>query len=401
MEAITQALLKDYPDLELVAKLDTDSPSTGSGNLQILHSAPNALANLVKWHGVALTFAQASNGQSEHTIIHYTNRFMLLQRIPGGVLLVQHSNHIEPARMLREVQAQLQLQQYHRMDQVLIRLVNKAFLDERAAKLAAEEQLAEAEQATQNEKLFEALEAAQQAHTHLLPNLAPIREVVKHLAVYYKPKHQVGGDFYFFTPTVEGFVFALGDYTGHGIAGALGAVMCSSMLHQIVTAQPQLPPHKVLTRLHNGLRQTVMNSMHQSNIQAGTELLYGMYHAERRTLHYANVGMDAIHVHGEHTEPLIRLRDAIGSADLNTANITTHTLQLAEEDVLMLYTDGLKDQLGGPDRRRIGKLKLLQFIDLHRNGHFHEIESKLQGFLNGWMQGGEQTDDMTMIGMKF
>ena len=401
MELITKALLKDYPDLELVATLNIDATHAGSGSLQILHSVPHALANLVKWHEVALTFAQASSGQSEHTVIHYTNRFMLLQRLPGAVLLVQHSNHIEPARVLREVQAQLQLRQYNQMDQVLLRLVNKAFIDERAAKLAAQEQLAEVEQASQSEKLFEALEAAQLAHTHLLPNLAPIREVVKHLAVYYKPKHQVGGDFYFFTPTFEGFAFALGDYTGHGIAGALGAVMCSSMLHQIVTSQPQLPPHKVLTRLHNGLRQTVANSMHQSNIQAGSELLYGVYHIESRMLEYANVGMDAIHVHGDHTEPLIRLRDAIGSSGLNTDDIATHTLQLAEDDVVVLYTNGLKDQLGGPDRRRIGKLKLLQFIDQHRNGHFHEIEYKLQGFLSDWMQGGEQTDDMTMIGMKF
>ena len=74
---------------------------------------------------------------------------------------------------------------------------------------------------------------------------SPKNEIAKHLKDFFilsKPKDIVSGDFYFYRETVNGFILALADCTGHGVPGGFMSMLGNALLNEIINKNADIDP---------------------------------------------------------------------------------------------------------------------------------------------------------------
>jgi serine phosphatase RsbU (regulator of sigma subunit) len=102
-----------------------------------------------------------------------------------------------------------------------------------------------------------------------------------------------------------------------------------------------------------------------------------------------------------HTLEAPRMRFALGSQAFDESSLIPYEHEARSGDVLAFFTDGLKDQLDATGRRRIGRKRIQQVVQENSNGSFGRLDLEVRAAINAWRGPAEQTDDMSLIGIKF
>jgi sigma-B regulation protein RsbU (phosphoserine phosphatase) len=212
---------------------------------------------------------------------------------------------------------------------------------------------------------------------------------------FYQPVRSIGGDYYDFLSLPAGrWGIAIGDVSGKGI----GAALIMASLQASLRAQA-LHPHLDLSTLIGDVNQLVFES---SPANFFASLFYAEYEPAKRLLKYVNAGHNSpVVVRGYsgsseiyHLEPT---DIPIGiSADLQ---FTPRTFQLATDDVLVAYTDGVTEQQN-PQGEMWGEEKFeLLLRSCYRTSSEQIIECILAE-VSAFANGQPQRDDLTLVVLK-
>ncbi len=147
---------------------------------------------------------------------------------------------------------------------------------------------------------------------------------------------QLGGDFYDVIELGNGDLgVVIGDVSGKGVEAAVHTAMAKYMLRGFVHENPD--PASVLTRLNNAITRYVHGDLFIT-------LLYGRLFASEKKFVYAN---------GGHEHPLLvnhqigkyMTLDSTGAAlgVVSESVYTQNEISLSENDLLIMYTDGVTD----------------------------------------------------------
>jgi serine phosphatase RsbU (regulator of sigma subunit) len=238
------------------------------------------------------------------------------------------------------------------------------------------------------ERIEQELQVAQLIQRQFLPRELP--ELPGwHVAAYYQPAKEVGGDFYDFIELPDGLVgLVCGDVTGKGVPAAL--VMATT--HSILRGDaPQLvSPGKVLERANRLLLNDIPPQMFVT-------CLYGILDPATGWLHYANAG---------HNPPYMHTRD--GVVELRATGMPLGLMPgmtyeekettLGPGDTLLLHSDGLAEA-HDPERKMFGFPRLAALVAGCPGGQelIDRLLSELGGFTGpGW----EQEDDITLVAVQ-
>ena len=78
----------------------------------------------------------------------------------------------------------------------------------------------------------------------------------------------------------------------------------------------------------------------------------------------------------------------------------THSLNLSEDDIIYMFSDGYKDQFGGDENKKFLSKRFKKLIlDISKNpmeGQASIIEENLKS----WMGSNPQVDDICVMGIK-
>jgi hypothetical protein len=85
-----------------------------------------------------------------------------------------------------------------------------------------------------NKDLTDSLNYARRIQAALLPSEHHIRRIFPDYFIYYRPKHIVSGDFYWFSERDDKYFIAAADCTGHGVPGALMSMIGLELIHKII-----------------------------------------------------------------------------------------------------------------------------------------------------------------------
>jgi serine phosphatase RsbU (regulator of sigma subunit) len=91
----------------------------------------------------------------------------------------------------------------------------------------------------------------------------------------------------------------------------------------------------------------------------------------------------------------------------NRGAFTTHKRQYQQGDMIVMFSDGLPDQFGGPDNRKFSPKRIRDIIKANINVPMTELNNALEKELRVWMKLDDeknaikQTDDILMIGIRF
>ena len=82
-------------------------------------------------------------------------------------------------------------------------------------------------------------------------------------------------------------------------------------------------------------------------------------------------------------------------------NFTDHSMEIKKGDVIYLFSDGYADQTGGPRKKKFYYAPFKEMILRIHNLPMDEQMKKMDTTILEWMDGREQLDDITVIGIRF
>ncbi|MEV7074717.1 SpoIIE family protein phosphatase [Streptomyces sp. NPDC093990] len=216
---------------------------------------------------------------------------------------------------------------------------------------ATRDQLAHSEQqASERNRL-----TLQLQHAIMPPTQAPLEVPGLDVAVRYRPaetQHLVGGDWYDAVVLPSRLVLlCVGDVAGHGIEAATSMVVLRNALRGL--AVTGAGPAQLLSWLN-------MVAHHLTGAVTATAVC-GLYDPENNTLRWARAGhLPPVLVRGSEAAPLPLVTGLLLGA-VPEATYEEHEVQLAVDDTLLMYTDGLIER-----RDRSVEESLAQFLTVAR-----------------------------------
>lgn len=250
-----------------------------------------------------------------------------------------------------------------------------------------------------NRAITSNLRYAKEMQNAIMPNPHILQSLFVDSFFMMKPLKIVSGDF-FWTTRVEGLTFvAVVDCTGHGVPGALMSVIGNNLLKEAVKIKNLTEPPEILSFLHKG----VCMALHQDETAShdGMEIGLCMIDEENRLVKYSGAKISLFIARNGVVEQIKADNQSIGGMYSGARKeFNVHTIPLDTLTRFYLFTDGLKDQFGGPHGKKFMLKRITQTLN-----HVHQLPMPMQKsyiteIMNDWMKEEEQLDDITIVGFQ-
>jgi PAS domain S-box-containing protein len=255
-----------------------------------------------------------------------------------------------------------------------------------------------------NRKIEDSINYAQRIQTSILPDIRSVREYLPKSFIYYKPRDVVSGDFPWFFNRGNDIYIAVVDCTGHGVPGALLSFVGYFLLNNIVDHERKMTASEVCDMLHFGVRKTLKQDSEEAEARDGMDIAFCKVNHIEKELQYA----------GAH-RPLYLLRDgelieykgdrkAIGGIPhrkKEEENFTNYVIKYKRGDKFFFFSDGLPDQLGGPEEKKYSPKRIRELILENNTLPIEKYSNLFSEDFELWKGEGKQIDDVLLIGIEF
>lgn len=246
-----------------------------------------------------------------------------------------------------------------------------------------------------NTEILASINYAERIQSAILPSPETIARTFPRSFVYYRPKDIVAGDFYWIDKRGDIAFIAVGDCTGHGVPGALMSVVCHNALNRAIGEFKLLDPGKILDKT----RELVLEefSKQKGSVKDGMDVALCALNGKQ--LLYAGAYNPLWLVRNDELLEWKADRQPIGPFE-KSKPYTTHTIELQQNDVIYLFSDGFADQFGGDRGKkfRASAFKKL-LLDLQKDP-INEQSLGLNTVFETWRGEIEQVDDVCVVGVQ-
>lgn len=239
------------------------------------------------------------------------------------------------------------------------------------------------------QRMQEDLRAAHKLQSVLLPRTAPDLAGLE-VGLKSRPARGISGDLYdFFEHGGEYSLIAFGDVSGKGAAAALYGALVSGLLR--ILAPRRQTPAQLMKRLNETLLERKVDAQYAT-------LLLLMWESQAKILTMANAGAlpPTICRAGEMIDPRI---EGVPLGLLDDREYDQVQFQASKGDLIVLYSDGIEDQLGEGDKD-FGRDRLTK--RLKRSWHLppQEVVQAIFSDIDKFRRASPITDDQTVIALK-
>ena len=251
-----------------------------------------------------------------------------------------------------------------------------------------------------NKDITDSINYAKKIQDAILPTAEQVDAGFKDYFVMFKPRDIVSGDFYWYHRFENGEqVVAAADCTGHGIPGALMSVIGSSLLNEIVKQRGVKDPAEILNQLDEGVNLALGNRSKSTEQRDGMDISICYINTEKDTLQFAGAFRPLIKISGGEMEEFKSDKFPIGGGDLYEKKpFSHHTIPVKEGDCFYMFSDGMPDQFGGPNGKKLMTKKFKELISQNTTLPFKEQCQALEIFFEKWKGDKEQVDDILVVG---
>jgi len=213
------------------------------------------------------------------------------------------------------------------------------------------------------------------------------------------PKDVVSGDFPWFFHTGERYFAGVFDCTGHGIPGAFMSILGMTYLNETVLREKIFEPCLIMNRL----RERIIKALGQKGISG--EVKDGMdgsiicYKPKERLLTCSGAMNPVCLVR---RKQLIEFKgDKMPLSFHDKMNdFSSHEIETMPGDMVYLFTDGWTDQFGGPESKKLGSVHFKNLLAEVSDMETSEQRRVLTNSFLKWKGEEEQTDDITVVGLR-
>ncbi|MBF0160649.1 MAG: DUF3365 domain-containing protein [Magnetococcales bacterium] len=277
-------------------------------------------------------------------------------------------------------------------------------LDEKNRALSLERDAAEQarqEATAAHAQITDSILYAKNIQSSLLPDRALFCDRLPESFVIWMPKDWVGGDLLFADLTETPWLLVVADCTGHGVPGALMTMLVASGLRSLVPGMDRRDPAALLAATSRFVKTALRQDTPEAGSDDGLDMAVCSLDSSARRLVFAGARLPLLYVHQQAFRTIPGDRQSLGykSSDVHFA-FTNHILEMEEEDVYWLATDGISSQLGGPQGFPFGSSRLRDLLSGVVQQPMAVQRETLLSVLQAYQGERQQVDDITVVGFK-
>lgn len=264
-----------------------------------------------------------------------------------------------------------------------------------------------------NKQITDSMNYARRIQSAMLPKIAEIRHYLPESFVFHSPKDIVSGDFYWFEPVQPvyssvtndrrggGVFIAVADCTGHGVSGAMMAMLGMNSLSQIVNELKITQPAQILYELDTNIRKQLKQDEQSSDLRDGMDVALLMFDIDFQKIYFAGAQRPLYLVRNKELIEYKGDKNPIGSSFYEYKTFTLHEIDLLPDDIIYICTDGIADQFDRTNKTKFGTKRLRELLHDLQVYDFKEHENQIEKIYREWKGKNVQMDDVLLIGIKF
>jgi serine phosphatase RsbU (regulator of sigma subunit)/CHASE3 domain sensor protein len=264
----------------------------------------------------------------------------------------------------------------------------------------------------------------------LLPSKLRFHKQVEEGFVFYRPKDIVSGDVYFTHKLSrrDGAenIFSVIDCTGHGVPGAFMSILAMNSLNNAVLTVKHREPHYILQEANNFVYSSMKYYLNKFNREHNTKdgmdmivcrlkrdsfkLSFAGAHRPlyivRKTENDQGIGLSEnqfnLMEEGDcRLYEVIPVKKTVGTVHPEDSSIFEKLeIDVQEDDMLYLSSDGYADQFGGPSNKKFMTKRLKKFLCSLFTFSVEEQEERLAAGFEDWRGDNDQIDDVCLMGVR-
>lgn len=241
---------------------------------------------------------------------------------------------------------------------------------------------------------------AQRIQEAMLPSEEYFRNHFPESFIFFKPKDIISGDFYWIGERGNRIFVIAADCTGHGVPGALMSMIGLEIIEKAIVENNIETPSVILEALNEGLEKTFSREKNIGTIiRDGMDAGLCVVDKKSRKIIFAGAFFPLYLLRNNSLTQINGDKIIIG---MNPERIsyTDHEIDIQEDDMVYLFSDGYADQFGGKEGKKFMYRRLRYLLLTIHQFDVKDQKSILDENLKAWMGANPQVDDMMIIGFK-
>lgn len=215
--------------------------------------------------------------------------------------------------------------------------------------------------------------------------------------IFFRPKEQVSGDFYYINKVENKIIIAIADCTGHGVPGGFITMLGITYLHEIVRRREAENPGEVLDILRTRIKEIFKTSGSQN--QNGLDIAFCSINTETNTLQYAGAYNPLVIIRNNKIIEYKATRNPIGYYP-KEIKFKNNIILIQKGDVIYLFSDGFHDQVGEVENEKFMSRNFKNLLLKNHKLPMEEQKQLLNIIFNNWKGDRQQMDDVLVMGVK-
>ena len=249
-----------------------------------------------------------------------------------------------------------------------------------------------------DQEMYDNVNYAKHIHNSFLTPEDELKAVFPESFLIYKAQKIISGDFYRVEQYDNKSLVVLGDSTGHGFSASYISIMVLNILTRIVKPGHE-SPSKILQTIHKEINQITHLNKKNPFIESADTIVCSI-DQDSLQMNYASAKMRGIVISNGEIKELEKDRCSIGELSEIEFCLTDHNIQLREGDCIYLFSDGIIDQFGGQKDKKFSYSQLLNILRENNSEPMAQQKKNIGDVLSSWQGNNEQTDDMTILGLR-
>lgn len=233
-----------------------------------------------------------------------------------------------------------------------------------------------------------------------LPGRNSLSELFPESFIFLKPRDLVSGDFFYVNETKDNKYFSVIDCTGHGVPGSLLSMIGYGLIEQSITTLDKPNTSNILGFLCKKFPEALSQNEAMTDTD-GMDMAICSIDKKSRKLGFSGAKNPLLLIRNNEVIKYTGNKHSIGQHVEDTDScFEQHTIDIQENDMLYLLSDGLQDQFGGPQGKKFMMKKLKELLIKISLDPVDVQHQKIEEELTAWMGELPQVDDITLMGIR-
>lgn len=253
----------------------------------------------------------------------------------------------------------------------------------------------------QNIEITDSINYAKRIQSSILPDVNKLKESFKDAFIIFHPRDIVSGDFYWFN-RLDGdkFIIVCADSTGHGVPGAFMSMIGSTLLQDIITNKKISKPSEILSLLDKQIFSTLNQNVDIGVSNDGMDMIVCEFNSKTRYIRFASAMRPVIIVIDGEPYYIKGNRYSVGGESVVEKYFDDQEYYLSDGDTVYMFSDGLPDQFGGTDGKKMKIARLKKLIESVCKLPMNLQKETISNYFFDWKGDYEQVDDILLMGLR-